>query len=282
MKKIKIKAKAKINLTLDILGVKDGYHQLKSLVTSVSIADEIKIKRRKDDKITLRTTGISVDCAPTDNNAYKSAKLFMNEHNVNGVDIRIKKRIPVGAGLGGSSADIAGVIVGMKKLFAVDCDEVALANELGSDSGYMTKGGWAIIEGRGDEITPFSPSRRFYALIITDEKSVSSKDSYSAFDKLNSAYEPATDKAVESLCKGDLYNFFPALKNDLYLPVKGIIPEMEKSIDALKNAGALASLMTGGGSAVYGLFTDRKAMVRAYKRLKKTYGTRLIKTSTDK
>ena len=152
MKKITIKAKAKINLTLDVVGLNSGYHDINTLVTTIDLYDRIILKKRKDSAISLNCTGVKMDCAITDNNAYKTAKAFADKFSTGGVDITVQKNIPLGAGLGGSSADIAGVLNGLKALYGVNESVLDIANALGSDSGYMLSGGYAVLSGRGDKI----------------------------------------------------------------------------------------------------------------------------------
>ena len=276
MKKVCVKIPAKINLTLDVLGVKDGYHDISSLVCGVNIYDVITIKKRADKKITLTEKGIKSGCIAENNNAYKSALLFMQTFRTNGVDIILNKSIPVGAGLGGSSADIAGTLLAMKKLFGVNVDIKPLADSLGSDSGYMTIGGPAIISGRGDKVLPLNEKVDYQLLIISEDFSVSAKECYRVFDTIKEKPLPTTSLAVEGLKDKQTKHF----KNDLYLATKTMHPEIEKNIDALKNAGAVASVMTGSGSAVYGVFTDKKSRDKAYKILYLEYKDKLIKTKT--
>ena len=137
MRKVKVKIPAKINITLDVLDkTPDGFHDLKSLVASINIYDKITLKKRKDVFISLKEKG-NVTGLQEENNAYKTAKKFMAKYDTPGVNIVIDKKIPIANGLGGSSADIAGVLIAMKKLYKVDCDLSELASELGSDVCYM-------------------------------------------------------------------------------------------------------------------------------------------------
>jgi 4-diphosphocytidyl-2-C-methyl-D-erythritol kinase len=280
MRKITLKAKAKINLTLDVLGTKDGYHMINSLVTTIAVADTITITKRKDDKITLKTTGIPVGCSIVDNNAYKAGKLFQKRIGAGGVDIVIDKKIPVGGGLGGSSADIAGVLNGMKALFSPEADILPLANELGSDSGYMTIGGPAVITGRGEIIEPLDAEIHMPLLIICNDKGISARECYSAYDDMNILDTATTDDAVKSLKNGDGEGFLKLLKNDLYKPALKFVPEMATAIDTLKRVGAVTALMTGSGSAVFGVFDSQRKISSAYKKLLPIYGDKLIRTHT--
>ena len=165
MKKVKVKAYAKINLILDVVGVEGNFHALKSLVCSIDLADDVVIKKRKDGKIILKKSGIPYDCPLEKDNAYRSAVSYLNDGQ--GVSIKIKKRIPVGGGLGGSSADIAGVLNALDLLYDGQKDKQKIADQLGSDSKYMLKGGYAILEGRGDKISYLNQNRQFYILVLT-------------------------------------------------------------------------------------------------------------------
>ena len=151
-----VKAYAKINLTLNITGRNDGFHDIESLVTTVDIYDTITVSARRDDKITLemRMAGkrFAEDIPVERNNAYKAAKLFAETFKTGGADVKIVKRIPLAGGLGGSSADAAGVLNAMKILYGVSEDVKPLADMLGSDTGYMTSGGFALISGRGERV----------------------------------------------------------------------------------------------------------------------------------
>ena len=280
MKKVKINAPAKINLTLDVLGVKDGYHMLKSLVCSINVCDNIVLKARKDKVINLICNGIQVDCAPLDNNAHKAARLFMEKYNTCGVDIVVTKNIPIGAGLGGSSADIAGVLNGMQKLYLGQYNLFNLANYLGSDSGYMLNGGFAVIEGRGDIVKPVSVAQKMYFIILTAKNGVSARDSYKNFDKLKTKPQSITDKALEHLNNNELEEFKAIIKNDLYTSSAKIEPEILSNIYLLKKAGVDCALMTGSGSAVFGLFFDKKERDKVYKKLKPICADAIIKAES--
>ncbi|MBR2384270.1 MAG: 4-(cytidine 5'-diphospho)-2-C-methyl-D-erythritol kinase, partial [Clostridia bacterium] len=187
-RKVIIKVPAKINLTLDVLGKDEKFHFLKSLVSSINVYDIISLEKREDDHITLSVIG-DCGCKIEDNTAYKAAKLFKEKFSVGGVDITINKNIPLGAGLGGSSADIAGVLNGMKLLFRKRGDLLPLANELGSDSGFMLGGGIAVIQGRGDIICRQKLKLSANILLVTEESSISAKESYNAYDKIGKTYD---------------------------------------------------------------------------------------------
>ena len=280
MKKITVKIPAKINLTLDVFGVKDGFHDIESLCVGVNIYDKITVKKRSDKLVTLKEVGINAGCEVQNNNAYKSAILFMQTFRTSGVDIIVDKSIPVGAGLGGSSADIAGVLLAMQKLFGVKKDIKPLADSLGSDSGYMLSVRPAIISGRGDKVIYLNEKINLSLLVIKEDFAILAKDGYKTFDTLSVKSTLSTTKAVDALHLNDDLAFISALNNDLYLASKILRPELEENILALKNAGAISSIMTGSGSAVYGVFSLARERNKAYKILYPKYKDKLIKAKT--
>ena len=280
MKKIKIKAHAKINLTLDVLGVEGKFHNISTLVSTIDLCDEIILKKRKDKRITLEMKGLPVDLPIVENNAYKACKKFVQEFGTFGADIIVNKKIPIGAGLGGSSADIAGVLNGMKKLYNLPDSILPLANDLGSDSGYLVSGGYAVLSGRGDKIQSQDIDKKLYLLLITESEPVSAKSSYTTFDRQGKTYKPCTKTALKALKDGDMDKFLKVIKNDLSHPSCEILPEIKNNLLSLKKAGAQAQVMTGSGSAVYGLFFDKKKRDKAYKKLLPLYKGQLIRAET--
>jgi 4-diphosphocytidyl-2C-methyl-D-erythritol kinase len=167
----------------------------------------------------------------------------------------------------------------MEKLFGKNADIVGLANTLGSDSGYMVNGGVAVLSGRGDIIQPQTLPLNLNLLIITEEKGVSTKECYAISDS-EKKLPPCTEKALTAYINGDYDAFVSVIKNDLYSASKKLLPVIEQNVNALKSVGADASIMTGSGSAVYGIFKDKKARDLAYKKLLVDYGERLIKAKT--
>ena len=280
MKKVKIEQSAKINLTLDVLGVTGGYHDIESLVTSIDLLDKIVVKARKDKKVTLKTLGIPTRCAVTENNAYKTARAFIKEFSTNGVDITIKKRIPVGAGLGGSSADVAGVLIAMEKLYKTGGDLSKIATEMGSDCNYMLKGGFAVISGRGEKVKEIDFGKKLYFLIVDNKDLISARKSYNKYDELGKTYPPCTKKAVGALISGDFDAFERVIKNDLYDASSTFSKAISGSVYALKEAGAKNALMTGSGSATFAVFSSARERNKVYNALKKIFKERLIKAKS--
>ena len=277
--KVKVKIPAKINLTLDITGFKGGYHTLNSLVASVNIYDAIRLSKRNDGAVNVTFSGLPSGVSGENSLAKKAAELFMNEFSTTGADIEINRGIPAGGGLGGSSADAAGVLLGMSRLYGVRRDMSALANMLGSDTAYMLCGGYAVLKGRGEKIAPVSAAgKRLYLLFITEEKGVSSAECYKTYDLRGEKFLSSTEGAARLFKEGDAENFFKTLKNDLYPAAAEIFPEVEKNLEALKRYGS--AVMTGSGSAVYGIYKTRRERNAVYKKLLPEYGKKLLKAHT--
>ena len=272
--KIKKKIGAKLNLTLDILGVENGFHTLKSLVAELDLCDTIVVKKRKDKNISLKIKGADL---PTDDNnkAVVAGREFVKEFNTNGADILIKKKIPIGGGLGGSSADIAGVLLALKELYAIDKSVDNLASKLGSDVNYMLYGGYAVMEGRGEKVRKIDSKMPLYVILLPYEEGVSTKECYKEFDEQEKLYPQTTEIGEMALKEENYDNLLKALKNDLYLPAKTLLPIIEENLLAL---GKKNVSMTGSGSTTFALFSTKKERDKKYKELKKTHS--VIKSKT--
>lgn len=266
MKKTKVKIPAKLNLSLDVVSKGEKFHDLKSLVCSINLYDEITIIKRKDKKITLKEKGISAGCEKEKNNAVKTAKLILDRYADFGVDIRIKKGIPVGAGLGGSSADIAGVLIGYDMLLGGTLDLYSLAKELGSDVNYMLGGGYAVISGKGDDVEYIESDKKLYFILLVEDKIVSAKDCFNVFDKQNKTYDNKTEVVVNYLKEGS-DKFFKNLSNHLYSSAVELLPKIEQNYELLKNYGA--ATMSGSGSCVAGVYNTKSERDRVARILKK-------------
>lgn len=277
MKKTTIRIPAKINLSLDVLGVTGNFHDIKSLVASIDVYDKITVQKRADKRITLKMQGNPVECAVVDNNAYKAGKLFVEKTGAQGADITVEKNIPIGAGLGGSSADIAGVILCMEALYETGVNVNELAGTLGSDAPYMLSGGYAVMTGRGEKVAQKDIDTILYLILITEEKSTSARAVYKEYDKAQKTSKPCTAGVEKALKNNDMEKLKELAKNDLTDGASKLVPEISLNLLALKKAGANVALMTGSGSCCYGVFGTKKERDKAYGKLKALYKGALIK-----
>ena len=155
MNTVRLNAYAKLNLTLDVTGTEGGYHTVDSLVTTVDLFDRIVAKKRKDGAIRLFMHGMGSEAIPPEeNHAQAAAERYVVAFGTTGADITVYKNIPIGAGLGGSSADAAGALLAMNGLYGAAKNLKPLADECGSDTGYLLRGGFARMRGRGEDIEP--------------------------------------------------------------------------------------------------------------------------------
>lgn len=254
----RIKAYAKLNLTLNITGKEGGFHTLDSLVTSVDMYDLIVLKKRKDDKITLTMRGQGSESIPYEsNNAAKAAELFVGEYSTCGADITVYKNIPMGLGVGGSSADAAGVLAGLSKLYNID-DAIGikrLCDMTGSDTRYMLSGGYARLFGRGNEVKRIESDLSLDFLLLAPEARVDTSKCYQKFD-LCGKVGGSSDNAERALRSGDKRALAKEISNALYSAAKILAPEVEEEFNALKSFDPLAVSMTGSGSGVFALFEN--------------------------
>lgn len=257
--KARVKSYAKLNLTLDICGSADGYHILDSLVCQVDLFDVIIVSKRKDGLVSAEMHGRGSESIPfEENNAVKAAERYVEAFSTRGADIKIYKNIPIGAGLGGSSADIAGVLRGMNELYGA-CGEAelkALADELGSDSGYMLTGGYARLGGRGEKTENIDSRLRLDFLLLSPRRGVSAAQCYRAYDNSDFRPERKTQRAFEALVSGDRRALGANLSNALYGPAAELCGDVKTAFSELCEFSPLGVNMTGSGSAVYALFEN--------------------------
>lgn len=258
---VTVKAYAKINLSLDITGSRGGYHAIDSVVASVDLFDAVTARRRDDGRICVKMSGMGCETLPPErNNAVKAANVFATRFSSCGADIDIQKNIPVGAGLGGSSADVAGVLNALAMLYGVNDYSAlkAVADGIGSDCGYMLRGGFARLTGRGERVAPIAGDMTLYIMIALPQDGISTATCYALSDVYPE--KRRTSAAVQSaICGGQLQNLGKSLSNGLYPAAAVINPQVREAAADLSLLGAAGVNMTGSGSAVYALFEDRAA-----------------------
>ncbi|MCH5165896.1 MAG: hypothetical protein J1G01_05795 [Clostridiales bacterium] len=268
--KIRLRAFAKANLSLNILGKDEasGLHKLDSVMMSLDKFDTLTVKERDDKQINVRFSNADIG---EDNTAKKAAKAVQAALDCNGFDIEIEKGIPIGAGLGGSSADGAAVLRALDVLYrlpqrGVDMRKIALS--VGSDVPFMLTGGLARVSGTGDELF-FIENKLELFVVGLMANSVSTAKAYTAFDDIykDKKYSPSdNDKLCEKLLDGD-NSALRYFGNALYAPAVKLSPEIEKNADILRSYGATVNL-TGSGGMTLGYFTDIEKFAACAKALK--------------
>lgn len=286
MKTVKIKSYAKVNLTLEIVGTEGQYHMLDSLVASVDLFDLLVIKQRKGKLSTVKMHGMgSEKIPPEQNNALKAAEAFSATFQTDGAEITVYKNIPIGAGLGGSSADIVGVINGMAQLYGIEDGKAlkALADTLGSDTGYMLNGGFARMQGRGDSVTPIDTGTKLHFLLICPKTPVSAGGCYRAYDQLPKSLEERekhTENCIAALCENRQNEVGRYLMNDLYIPAASLNDEVRNAYEEALSFSPLGAVMTGSGSGVLAMFEHKELCEWAKSRYKGKCDTFVVSTLT--
>ncbi|MCX5894855.1 MAG: 4-(cytidine 5'-diphospho)-2-C-methyl-D-erythritol kinase [Proteobacteria bacterium] len=267
MNEIAVQSPAKINLALHILKKRsDGYHEINTILQKVSLFDELSIKLSSRPGITVTADDPSI---PTDsgNLAYKAAFALLKDHNIStGIAIHIKKSIPAGAGLGGGSSNAAATLMGLNRLFGFMLTDDSL-KQLGLSIGadvpfFLFDKNTALAQGIGEVLNPVTLGVTAWFLIIFPGFGISTSWAYSNYKLLtNKLKNIRISDSTNSITD---FKFITALlKNDLEDVVIPEYPEIQRLKLDLVRAGASGSLMSGSGSAVFGIFPDEKHAQKA-------------------
>ncbi len=247
-----IEARAKINLTLAVLGRRaDGYHELDTIMHTISLADTVEIARA--DTLSL---AVSAGAAPLgkENLMMRAAAWFFAETGIaGGAAMRLWKRIPQEAGLGGGSADAAAVLRGLNDLYGKPFPVSELAKRaaaIGADVPFCVLGGAARCRGIGDILTPLPAWEGVSLLIVRPAVSVSTRAAYAALDESDAAWENKTDAAAEALCEKNFPKLAASISNDFEAALFPDAPALAAASAELKAFGFPAR-MTGSGSAFF-------------------------------
>lgn len=271
MSTVTIPAPAKINLHLEITGLRDdGFHTINSIFQLVSLADLIKISLKKDPGFYSLKGNFNF---PREHNLItKAVKLFREVTGLHdGVEIECIKRIPAGAGLGGGSSDAASVLKGLNLLFnaGLSSREMAEAgSSLGSDIPFFFGTGTAVVTGRGEVVKGVETLWDFPVVIIDTGIHVSTKEAYRKFDELSNHSPAGIGDLEDSYCKAPSYWPF---YNDFFTVLDLEDPVYRSCINRLKSFEALYSAISGSGSSVFGIFSDENGAAAAAGALKKEF-----------
>ena len=255
---LRVPAFAKLNLDLRVLYRRpDGFHELRSVFQTISLADRIGIDFRKTRRTEIRVTG-SVDIP--DNLIVRAARLCLDEMKLTAsIGFELDKRIPMGAGLGGGSSDAAAVLLSLPKLARRDVPSeriLAIAAQLGSDVPFFLLGGTAAVLGRGEEVYPIEDRRSPHVLLVSPDVHVSTPDAYRA---LSARLAPGSHHTKLAAFQSFLWGAGqPA--NDFEEVVFDQHPRLKAIRNQLRRAGATTAMMTGSGSSVFGIFPDRATL----------------------
>lgn len=263
MNTIKCKARAKINLGLDVLGkLENGYHEVKMIMQAIDLYDEIIIQKTDAPDIVLKTDSLYDIGADEDNLAYKAAKLMRERYGIqSGFEISLKKNIPVAAGMAGGSTDAAAVMLATNKLYQLEISKNELmenALTLGADIPFCIMGGTALSEGIGEKLTPLPAPPTAELVVIKPDIMVSTGEVYRQLD-LGKVKHPDIDGMTAAIKCGDLDGIIQRMENVLETVTETKFPIIADVKKILKENGALGAMMSGSGPAVFGMFADKKA-----------------------
>ncbi len=282
MNKLKIKAYAKINLSLDVLNKReDNYHNVKMIMQQIGLYDEIYLKKIEQG-ITIET---NCEYLPVDssNIAYKAAKLMIDRYGLNGgLYIYIKKNIPIAAGLAGGSTDAAAVMKVINAMFelGMSLEELMdLGKEIGADVPFCLLGGAALAEGIGEKLTKIQGLNSGWVVLSKPNIGVSTAEAYENLDVESIDERPQTERLIKALQNDNLYEISKLLCNVFEKGIYYRHPIVKEIKIKMNQYGALGSVMTGSGPTVFGVFKNYGKAKSAYEKLRLLYNqTYLVRT----
>lgn len=263
MDSLDVKALAKINIGLDVTGIRDdGYHEVKMIMQTVNLFDNLKLKKTKENEIKM-TTNIRYLPVNDDNLCIKAAKLLSDEFGIEeGLSIHLDKHIPVAAGMAGGSTDAAAVLYGMNKMFDLGLKQKELMERgvlIGADVPYCIMRGTALAEGIGEKLKSLPPMVKCPVLIAKPAVSVSTKTVYQNLDsKFDSISHPDIDLIIKDMKNKDLKGICEHMGNvleEVTIPMHPIIADIKNH---MMEHGAVGAMMSGSGPTVFGFFDDAK------------------------
>lgn len=287
MNSIELKSRAKINLSIDVLGkLPNGYHLVEMIMQTIDLYDIITIKRTINKEIIIKSDSSEI---PLDNNniVYKAANLIRNQFKIDkGIEIFIQKNIPVAAGMAGGSSNAAAVLVGLNKLWNLNLSEKELQDlgfKLGADVPFCISGNAALAEGLGEKLTDIKGlPPNVNILICKPELFISTRDVYEGLNLNNIQNRPNNDALLSHLECGDVKFVAKNMANVL----EGVTAKKHKEIDEIKQTmisyDALGSMMSGSGPTVFGLFENGEDALKCKNKLIKKYKQVYIVNSSEK
>lgn len=280
MNSISLKAYAKINLGLDVLGtLPNGYHEVKMVMQSISLYDKVNIKKNDSGTINVKTN-LSYLPVNGDNLVYKAAYIMKEKYNIqDGFDIDLFKFIPVAAGMAGGSTDAAAVFKGINIMYNLNATEEELKElgiTIGADIPYCIMGGTALACGIGEKLTRLPGCPKCYFVIGKPYVNVSTKYVYENLVLDESTVHPDTDAIIDAISHANVAGIADNLCNVLETVTVAKYPQIGEIKKVMIEKGALNSLMSGSGPTVFGIFTDYEKAKECNDYLRKS---RLVKST---
>lgn len=261
-KKMPIKANAKINLTLDVLDRRsDGYHDIDSIFEEISLHDNLEVCLNDSKTVNIQCDDPHVPCDER-NIVYKAFRAFTEytECGCSGVNISIQKNIPSQAGMGGGSSDAAAVLRALNELAGTHLDDdtlVSVGSSVGADVGFFIKGGLAHVTGLGEKIKQLDPLPKHYIVCAKGASGISTAHAYKMIDTLSQRKHQQTDIILENIKNKDIAALMDNSVNTFELVTDD--SDVSQIMSILKSYNCLGTRMSGSGSSVFGIFTDKNS-----------------------
>ncbi len=271
---MKVKVAAKINLMLDILKrLENGYHSLFMIMQSVDLYDTISVEKNTENKIIIKCDKEGVPCNEK-NIAYKCATAFFKYCNINdiGINIEIEKNIPMAAGTAGGSADGAGVLYCLNKIYNTNLSQNELCEiggTVGADIPFSLTGGTAIALNTGNVIAPVKDLPDCYIVLAKPDQDVSTPEAYAQFDALNRVRHLDRVSMIDAVSRGSYEDICKLCGNVFEQAVE--VPKRPHIKGVMRKCGADTSCMSGSGPTVFGLFSEGENAKQCYEKLQKKY-----------
>lgn len=272
MDQIVLKARAKINLGLDVCGTRpDGYHEVSMVMQTIGIYDKLIIRKSKTPGITIES---NAGFLPLNENnlIYKAANLLMQEFGIeNGISVYLNKFIPVAAGLAGGSSDAAATLIGVNRIFELGLTMEQLMErgvKIGADVPYCIMRGTALAEGIGEKLTRLKSMPKCPIIIAKTAANISTKMVYDKFDSLDQIEHPDIKGMCNAIEEGDLNKIAAHMGNVLELVTIPMVPEIETIKNFMKEHGAVNAMMSGSGPTVFGIFDEQETADNCFAALK--------------
>ena len=285
--RLSVRARAKINWTLDVVGtLPNGYHDLDMLMQSVTLCDRMLIEDAQERTLSVHTDRGGYVPADGTNLVLRAAKALGDATGCDrGARIRLRKYIPVAAGMGGGSSDAAAALVALNRLWGLDLTEDELeriALTVGADVPFCVRGGVVRAQGVGERLTRLRTAKPLYLVAFQPCRGLSTREVFSKLHEEGIRQEdrPDNDGAALALQRGDVAQLGRCMGNVLEPVSRRLRPAIDGAIRAIERSGALGARMTGSGSAVFGVYADAQACRAGFERLLGEYpDCRMMRTA---
>ncbi|MDU3337251.1 4-(cytidine 5'-diphospho)-2-C-methyl-D-erythritol kinase [Paraclostridium bifermentans] len=287
MNSIDLKSRAKVNLSIDVLGKReDGYHLVEMIMQTIDLYDKLKITEIEENSILIKSNSLDIPLNE-DNIMYKAVNLLKNQFNIEkGIEISIEKNIPVAAGMAGGSSNAAAVLVGLNKLWNLGLSENELKDiglKLGADVPFCITGGSALAEGIGEKLTNIKGlPEDLNILVCKPNIFVSTKEVYQSLNMDKVKRRPQNKELIDALQKEDVKFISENMVNVLEEVTSLKYSEIGQIEDIMIKNKALGSMMSGSGPTVFGLFDNKDCAIKAKGDLQAKYNQVYLVKSSNK